>query len=328
LAWGATSGKIKCFKALSIECTSVSSKSTVFRVSTPSQSSDNSGVLYNKTDGHLYWKGRSSVGETVLEVKISAPLAAVPDPLRLGKGTVSFPTYSFTLDNNTGMYSPSPDNSNKINFSCNSIAVVEFNTSGINMLGNDNNSYIYGAHLIRTNNGTEDAPSYTFNDHWDYGMYYGGGAVNIAVDGEKELLVGTSSTYIYGYVNIGEMIAGGTYYTKWSTSDGFLYYTTSTRKAKMNIVDLDFDSSKIYQLEPKSFTYRKHRFEGKQAFYTDEPGEKSFGMIAEDVYEALPDLTILDDNGEPGAVDYPLLSVLLLVELKKLKDRIEVLEGN
>ena len=57
------------------------------------------------------------------------------------------------------------------------------------------------------------------------------------------------------------------------------------------------------------------------------PGNQSFGFIAEEAYEVFPQLVSkLDD--EPNDVDYPLLSVALLAEVKKLKERIEVLEGN
>ena len=64
------------------------------------------------------------------------------------------------------------------------------------------------------------------------------------------------------------------------------------------------------------------------AIYDDVPGEKSFGLIAEEVHEVLPELVILDKNQEPKSIDYPLLSVLLLSELKKMKARIDILEGN
>ena len=62
--------------------------------------------------------------------------------------------------------------------------------------------------------------------------------------------------------------------------------------------------------------------------FLDEPHQASFGMIAEDVHTILPDLVNLDKDGEPEAVHYKLISVLLLAELKKLKARIEVLEGD
>jgi len=42
----------------------------------------------------------------------------------------------------------------------------------------------------------------------------------------------------------------------------------------------------------------------------------------------LPELVSLNAEQQPEAVDYVMLSVLLLKEVKELKARIEVLEGN
>ena len=59
-----------------------------------------------------------------------------------------------------------------------------------------------------------------------------------------------------------------------------------------------------------------------------EIGENSFGMIAEEVHEVLPELVTYNDVNEPKRLDYSMISILLLEEVKKLKARIEVLEGN
>jgi hypothetical protein len=120
--------------------------------------------------------------------------------------------------------------------------------------------------------------------------------------------------------------------------DGMLKQASSTERAKMNIRELEIDSSKIYDLETKSFEFRTplrnetdHSVldENGRLTYTDIPESTSFGLIAEAVNEVVPELVQFAANdGIPDGVDYPLLSVLLLTELKKLKSRIEVLEGN
>jgi len=56
-------------------------------------------------------------------------------------------------------------------------------------------------------------------------------------------------------------------------------------------------------------------------------GVKDFGLIAEEVHEILPELVIYDGNNEPAEINYHMISVLLLEEMKNLKARIEVLEG-
>ena len=127
--------------------------------------------------------------------------------------------------------------------------------------------------------------------------------------------------------------SSSTNYLKIHNSTGKIIELSSTRKVKENIVDLTIDTSKLYDLVPKNFKFKDQIIEVfndetmETTSYT-EVGENSFGMIAEEVHEILPELVVLDKNQEPKSIDYPLLSVLLLSELKKLKARIDTLEGN
>jgi len=103
-------------------------------------------------------------------------------------------------------------------------------------------------------------------------------------------------------------------------SNGILGQESSSRRYKDNIRALEIDSSQIYSLEPKTFE-AKPREDG-----TLQPGT-FFGLIAEEVYEVIPELVGIR-NDVPDNVRYHTISVLLLAEMKKLKARIEVLEGN
>ena len=97
---------------------------------------------------------------------------------------------------------------------------------------------------------------------------------------------------------------------------GYFKKYNSALKYKENVTDLTFDSSIIYNLEARSFTWK-------------DSGKASFGLIADEVLEVVPQIAIVDKaTQEVEAVRYELLSVLLLEEVKKLKARIEVLEGN
>jgi len=196
-----------------------------------------------------------------------------------------------------------------------------------------NPNILYTEKGNRSNDGSESAPGYAFSggtQNFGTGMWYSSSTLNFSAAGTREMSIGTASTFLYGYLNIGSMTSGGynRVTMKWSTSDGYVYYDSSTAKVKMNIEPLTIDTSKIYDLDLRSFNYKKVTYEGKVATYIDEPGAKSFGMIAEEVYDILPELVALDSEGEPLAIDYDRISVLILAELKKLRDRIEVLEGN
>ena len=113
-----------------------------------------------------------------------------------------------------------------------------------------------------------------------------------------------------------------------SSSKG-VWRESSSATVKKNIRPLEVDTSKIYDLQERTF-------ETIPPEETDIESETAFGLIAEEVYETLPALAQLGlQNGQdqseplvPIGVDYKRLSVLLLTELRKLKERIEVLEGN
>ncbi len=116
------------------------------------------------------------------------------------------------------------------------------------------------------------------------------------------------------------------------TSSGQIMRSTSSARYKTNIHDLDINTDKLYDLRPVSYT---SKIDGKEYF----------GLVAEDVAKVLPDLAeyakskdvIPGSNSDaliPDAVKYPMLSVLLLEELKKQKQinadlerRLEALEA-
>ena len=127
--------------------------------------------------------------------------------------------------------------------------------------------------------------------------------------------------------------AGGT--AVYITSAGKLVEYSSSRRYKENIQNLDMDTSKVYELVPKSFKWK----DTQEAFVDEEGniepdnlitvvGDNDFGLIAEEVYEIFPELVYLDKDNQPKSIQYQLISVLLLEEVKKLKTRIEALEGN
>jgi trimeric autotransporter adhesin len=100
-------------------------------------------------------------------------------------------------------------------------------------------------------------------------------------------------------------------------SNGQIGYGTSSVRYKREIVDLQINTDNIYNLRPVSYTSKLD-------------GQRYFGLIAEEVAKVIPELAefakskdvIPGSNSEemiPDAVKYPMLSVLLLNELKKQK---------
>jgi len=90
------------------------------------------------------------------------------------------------------------------------------------------------------------------------------------------------------------------------TSTGKLGVLLSSEKFKRNIRNIDTVSNDILKLRPVVFTYKD-----------DESNTDQFGLIAEEVDTIFPALVVRDEDGEPKSVQYHVLPILLLNEMKK-----------
>lgn len=99
-------------------------------------------------------------------------------------------------------------------------------------------------------------------------------------------------------------------------SAGQLGTVSSSAKVKHDIADMNDASSAIMNLRPVTFVYNNDPYEKTQ-----------YGLIAEEVNEIFPGITAFNKDGEVESVQYHLLPVLLLNEIKKLNARIAALEA-
>jgi hypothetical protein len=99
-------------------------------------------------------------------------------------------------------------------------------------------------------------------------------------------------------------------------SNGQLGTISSSLRYKENVDDMGSTSERLYDLRPVTFNY-KDRY----------PEFKSFGLIAEEVEESMPELVILDREGLPETVKYLDLIPMLLNEIQKLEKRVKELES-
>ncbi|MFB3889048.1 MAG: tail fiber domain-containing protein [Candidatus Bathyarchaeia archaeon] len=96
------------------------------------------------------------------------------------------------------------------------------------------------------------------------------------------------------------------------------FYSSSAR-FKDNVKDAE-DCSWLFNLRPVTFDWKdpqRRQTEGKQ-----------IGLIAEEVNEQCPQLVFVNGDGKPEGVHYEWLGVPLLIEVKKLRKRVEALETN
>ena len=95
-------------------------------------------------------------------------------------------------------------------------------------------------------------------------------------------------------------------------NSGLLTAASSSIRYKDTVLDLETDTTDIYNLRPVSFRWKGN-------------GQADFGLIAEEVDEVLP-MLVHYDNDVPESVAYDKLSVLLLMEVKKLREEIKELK--
>lgn len=96
-------------------------------------------------------------------------------------------------------------------------------------------------------------------------------------------------------------------------SAGQLGTVSSSRRYKEDIQTMSKTNvgEKIDRLRPVTFRYKTPYDDGKKPI--------QFGLIAEEVAEVFPELTVLDESGEPETVKYHLLTPILLNEVQKLR---------
>jgi len=159
-------------------------------------------------------------------------------------------------------------------------------------------------------------PTYSFSSDTDTGMYRTATGPNLsfAVAGTARLHVHSSGISVTATTTTGTDAV--------ITSAGVLAKKSSSKRYKENVVDTILDSSKIYDLLPVDFDWKKDVIiEGKNP-------RRDFGLIAEDVEKLYPKLVQYNKEGQVESVSYDRLSLLLLMEIKKLKEEIEKLKEN
>jgi len=126
------------------------------------------------------------------------------------------------------------------------------------------------------------------------------------------LMTGESSGIVY----LSTSITGSGSYSllRYNTSNGRLYYDTSTRRSKRNIRNYSVPRSALKGLSIRKFTEVS-------------TGRESIGLIAEELHEAgLTDVVVYDDAGKIVGVAYEKIPLLLIPVLQEQQARIERLE--
>jgi hypothetical protein len=101
-------------------------------------------------------------------------------------------------------------------------------------------------------------------------------------------------------------------------ASGHLGTITSSERFKDAIKPMDKASEAILALQPVTFRYKRE---------LDPAGIPQFGLIAEDVEKANPDLVARDERGKPYSVRYEAVNAMLLNEFLKEHRKVEKQEA-
>ena len=165
---------------------------------------------------------------------------------------------------------------------------------------------------VYADDGDATDPGFVFSSDSDTGMYREGTpSIRWTIAGAYKMGLSASGLYpALGSFTGTNVIA---------TSGGLLARDSSSKRYKKNIVETALDSNKVYDLEPVDFEWNENALQ---------EGEKSFGLIAEEVEKLFPEIVHYNEDGTVESVAYDRLSLLLLMEIKKLKLEIEKLKEN
>lgn len=107
--------------------------------------------------------------------------------------------------------------------------------------------------------------------------------------------------------------SAGTNAARYSTATGQLTYDTSSARYKNNIRDSAYGLNDVMKLRSTMFEYK-------------EDERTDIGLIAEEVYEVIPELVGLDKDGLPNSVSYDRFVSVLVKAIQELKAEVDTLK--
>jgi len=134
------------------------------------------------------------------------------------------------------------------------------------------------------------------------------GAIAIGVDSAAVAASAITDNGLFFHKSLAVVVATAVNY---NATTGAMGPVVSSRRFKDNIQALELDSSKVFDLRPVSYDWNLPQLKGHM---------RDFGLIAEEVAEIFPELVPRDAGGLPCSVNYDRISVLLLEELRKVRD--------
>lgn len=198
------------------------------------------------------------------------------------------------------------------------ISALEANTTGSNNTASGSNALALnttGSNMVAVGSGalskdTTGADNIALGYEAGYNVTTGSNNIHIGNEGAaadtKVIKIGTEGTQkktiiagIYSNTTVsGLAVVIG--------SNGELGVVASSERLKTDIATMGSTTEKLRQLRPVTFHYRN-----------DQQGELRYGLIAEEVAKAYPELVVRDENGRIDGVRYDELAPMLLNEMQR-----------
>jgi Chaperone of endosialidase len=140
------------------------------------------------------------------------------------------------------------------------------------------------------------------------GLVAGEGSNNVYIGSD---MVGVADELNHTYIrniNTTSVSGMGTDTVTINLTTGLLGHATSSRRYKHDIKAMEDSSAALYQLKPVTFRYNEE---------IDHSQSLDYGLIAEDVAQVDPNLSVCDRNGKVESVRYTAINAMLLNEFLK-----------
>jgi hypothetical protein len=286
----------------------------------------------------------SSAGITVTGAMASSTVSSgditTNSWIRGDVGTISAPEFSFSVDTDTGIYRSAADalaltaggESLSLTRAIRTSDSVHFlGLAPTNVMdGTDGDAWFNIGTYPTTSNAYNFRPINSIASYYHYGGWTGSAAQPVFTywyDSHTGIYFPSDNAIGISAGGVQKLLYDSGWYISLSTSSGGAAYRdvqvhnstdslvqiTSSARYKENIEDLTIDTTKIYDLNPVSFNGIGET-------------ETTFGLIAEEVDKVIPELVGYDKENRPESVSYSRLPILLLAEIKNLKEEIKELK--
>ena len=235
----------------------------------------------------------------------------VNDSSGTGLGSYNSAFGAFALTNNSDGEANSAFGTGAMEFNSTGLDNVAVGTDALSSNTTGGGNTAVGTDALESSNGSSNVALGAFS-----GLNQTTGSGNVYIGADMFGVAGESNACYIASI-FGQTSATGI--PVLINSDNKLGTTTSSKRFKEKISPMERASGMLYALKPVTFRYKKE---------IDPSSTLQFGLVAEEVEKANPDLVVRDKEGKPYSVRYDQVNAMLLNEFLKEHRKVQELEAN